>query len=146
MARAARAGDAPAGAADDDHDLALVVELVALRGPHEILAVADQRLGEAHEHARAVGGGLAVAVLGVAAAVVDADAEDLPRPGNGPLVGDVGQPVVGLGGRDQAASVAEPILGQQVAEVARTPSRRPPRSTMRSPSTTAPNEARPWEE
>ena len=42
----------------------------------------------------------------------------LPGRGIGPLVGDVGQPVVGLGGRDQAASVAEPILGQQVAEVA----------------------------
>ena len=67
------------GFADDQHDLAFVIELVRFWRVQYRLLVTDQRFAAAHEHARVLGQGAAVLVLRIPVRVVHADADDLFR-------------------------------------------------------------------
>src|SRR3546814_8851296 len=73
-------GDAPAALADDDGDLALVVELLRLAGREHRLLVRRLRIGEAGEDGRVLG--LRMAAFQPVRLVVQADAEDFLRVGN----------------------------------------------------------------
>ena len=64
---------------------------------------------------------LAIAVLGVAAAVVHADAEDLAGGRERALVGDVVECQVGLVDvGDDRTGLVDPLLGEEIGQVART--------------------------
>ena len=84
-----------AGLADDQRQLALEIEIVGHRRPDHLAAVADQRIGEADEHARLFR--QFAAHLGGVGAVIDAGAENLVRVGNERQEFDVAELVVGLG-------------------------------------------------
>ena len=80
--------DVPAGLADDQHQLALIIELRRGARAHQRRVVADKGARRAHEHARIFRRVLAVLVFGVAVRVVDADADDLFRRRDRRLPGD----------------------------------------------------------
>ena len=75
--------DPPPRGPDHDRDLAFVVELSRLGRTQQVRAVPDERPRKAREHARVLRRRGAVLVFLVAVAVVDADADDLLRHGNG---------------------------------------------------------------
>src|SRR5690606_39804521 len=83
-------GDAPARLADDEHDLAFVVELLRLERAQDRRAMADETLARSHEHARVTRGFLLVLVFRVAVTVVDADADYLA------VIGQSRQPPYGV--------------------------------------------------
>ena len=72
-------GNPVAGFADDDCDLAFVVELCRLRGAPQRGVVAGERIDRAHEQTRPLRFVGAVLVLCVTVRVVHADAGDLFR-------------------------------------------------------------------
>ena len=85
-----------AGFADDQRELAFEIEILGDLRPDHLAAVADQRIGEADEHA-----GLFrqfAAHFGGVGAVIDAGAENLVRGRNQRQEFDVAELVVGLGG------------------------------------------------
>ena len=92
-----RRRDPPAGATDDDADLAFIVELLRLERLEQRAAVTDERVRHPHEDARVARQVAAVLVLGVAMRVVDADAKDLARLGHRQPELHVVQPEVGGG-------------------------------------------------
>ena len=71
-------GHVLAVAADDDRDLAFVVELLGDFRPHQILPRSDQRIRRAIEHAR-IFRSVGDVIVRPAVGVVDADAEDFFR-------------------------------------------------------------------
>ncbi|MNT48916.1 hypothetical protein D3C72_1857280 [compost metagenome] len=84
-------GNAPAALADDDDDLALVVELRAFGRADQRLLMPGEGARETDEQRRVGGCRLAVPVLFVAIREVDADADDLFRCGDRDLEADIGQ-------------------------------------------------------
>src|SRR3954453_19387740 len=72
-------GDASSTLADDDDDLALIVQLRRFRRPHQRRVVADEGAGEADEQRRVRRRGLAGLVLFVAVREVYPAANDLFR-------------------------------------------------------------------
>ena len=87
--------DVAAGLADDDGKLAFEVEIVGYRRPHHLAVVADQRVGEADEHARLLR--QFAAGLGGVGAVIDAGAENFFRLRNHRQEFHVGELAVWLG-------------------------------------------------
>src|SRR5262249_14796474 len=109
----ALARDVAAGAADHQRDLALVVELLRHLRPHQRLAVRDQRVGRAIEHAgilRHVG----IVEIEIAVGVVDADAEDLFRRHQRRQQLDLGERVVGPYAEQRSARLMQRMRPQQV--------------------------------
>ena len=85
-----------AGLADDQRQLAFEIEIVGDLGPDHLAAVADQRVGEADEHARLLR--QFAAHFGGVGAVIDAGAENLVRLGNERQEFYVAELMIGLGG------------------------------------------------
>ncbi|MNT69920.1 hypothetical protein D3C72_2082670 [compost metagenome] len=69
-------GDAASGLADDDGDLAFVIQLLGFRWAQQGFAMAHERTRKAREHAGVGGRRAAVLVFLVALAVVHAHADD----------------------------------------------------------------------
>src|SRR5690606_5418014 len=99
-----------------EHDLALVVELLRLERPEKRLLVADEAFARAHEDARVARRVVAVLVFGVAIAVVDADADDLPGVGHRRQELDVGQVVIRRACRGELLRASERVGRKQLAK------------------------------
>src|SRR5262245_65586730 len=108
--------DMAAGAADDERQLALEVEVLRDRRADQLALMADQGVGETDEHAgllRQLATG-----LGGVGAVVDAGAEDLVRIGYRREPSDVGEGVVRLRPIGGLLHIAERAGGERIAQAA----------------------------
>jgi len=106
-------GDAAPRLADDDDDLAFVVELRRFGRTDEIAVVAGEAVGPARKDAGVGGVGL-VDVLRGPAFVVDTYAEDLPGPGEKAFEGDLGEGVISRGSTAHRQRFTDPIGGDDV--------------------------------
>ena len=108
--------DAAAGFADDDHDLAFVIQLVAFGRADQGLACGGETAGKAGEQRHEGRGVGAVFVFGVAVGEVDTDTEDFFWVGDGDLQGDVGGVKVGGQASGKVLQVGQSLGRDGVAQ------------------------------